>query len=440
MQIKLNNIGNPTYKSLVPQIYSIPLDKEIYGVENAGEWVRKSYKGGWCYLVEGKENQIKHNGLTADVNSLYPSMMHSESDNRYPIGNPIFWHGNYIPDEALQENKYFFIRIKTRFYIKDNYLPFIQIKNNPIYKSTECLKTSDIYNYKENKYYKSYKLKSGETVEAIPILTLTMTDYYLLLEHYNLTDYEILDGCYFDSEIGIFDSYIDKYKQIKLESKGAKRTLAKLFLNNLYGKMATNTNSSFKRVELDLDNSLHFIPVFENNKIPGYIPVGSAITSYARNFTIRAAQKNYYGINNRGFIYADTDSIHCDLQPDEIKGLTIHDKNFCCWKLESQWDEAIFVRQKTYIEHVIAEDLKPIDSPFYSIRCAGMPQKCKDLFIESMSPNPSLENHTEEEKFFLSFHRNLTDFKIGLTVPGKLIPKRIPGGILLTETSYELRG
>ena len=57
-------------------------------------------------------------------------------------------------------------------------------------------------------------------------------------------DFEILDGCYFNSAIGIFDRYIEKYKKIKLESKGAKRELAKLFLNNLYGKMASSTDSS----------------------------------------------------------------------------------------------------------------------------------------------------------------------------------------------------
>ena len=57
-----------------------------------------------------------------------------------------------------------------------------------------------------------------------------MTDWILFNEHYDLFDLEILDGCYFNTMIGIFDDYINKYMEIKMNSKGAMRTLAKLFL------------------------------------------------------------------------------------------------------------------------------------------------------------------------------------------------------------------
>lgn len=88
-----------------------------------------------------------------------------------------------------------------------------------------------------------------------------------------------------------FDKYIDKYRKIKMESEGAVRTLAKLFLNNLYGKMASSPDSSFKVASVKEDGSLTFRVVHQEDKKPGYIAVGSAITSYAREFTIRAAQK-----------------------------------------------------------------------------------------------------------------------------------------------------
>ena len=270
----------------------------------------------------------------------------------------------------------------------------------------------------------------------------------MIQEHYNLVDFEILDGCWFYAEIGIFDKYIDKYKKLKLESKGAKRELAKLFLNNLYGKMASSKNSSFKYAYIRDDNSVGFVQVPEFDKKPGYIPVGSAITSYARNFTIRAAQKNYHGIDKPGFIYADTDSIHCDLEPEEITGIRVHPKDFCCWKLESCWDEAIFTRQKTYIEHVVKENLEPV-KPYYNIRCAGMPEKCKELFLWSMQGLTEEQWKTEQKKEwdkmdddkkkFVLQKRDITDFKIGLIVPGKLVPKRIRGGVLLVETTYEMR-
>lgn len=448
-EYKKTFLNEKDYKQFFPSLLDIKLDSSTYKYDNADAYIRKSYKGGWCYVVKGKENILRGKGTTADVNSLYPSMMSSESGNRYPYGQPMFWKGNYIPDEARKENMFFFVRIKTRFYLKYKHLPFIQIKGSYLYSGTECLESSDYYDKNDGEYHTHYIDYHGVKHDTRVELTLTQTDYQLLKDHYELVDFEILDGCYFRSAIGLFDEYIEKYKKQKLESTGALRTLAKLFLNNLYGKMASNDNSSFKLAYLKDDKSVGFIPIEEHEKESGYIAIGSAITSYARNFTIRAAQQNYYGVDERGFIYADTDSIHCDLEPQEIKGITVHDKNFCCWKLESCWDKAIFTRQKTYIEHVTHEDLEPIDVPYYNVKCAGMPSKCKNLFVRSMENDvPSDEEKetlSQEELDFLFdkngnfIKRTMADFKIGLTVPGKLMPKRIRGGVLLVDTTYQMR-
>lgn len=434
------SIGQLKYKNYFPDLYDIPIASS-YGSSNAGEYIHNSYHGGWCYLVRGKERQVKHNGTTADVNSLYPSMMSSESGNSYPIGEPTFWQGNNIPDEALAPCRFFFVRFKTRFYLKPGKLPFIQIKNSFLYKMTEMLETSDIYNDKDGRYYGSYYDFDGTLKQAIVTLTMTQTDFKLFKEHYDLVDFEILDGCYFNSKVGIFDDYIEKYKQIKLNNKGAIRELAKLFLNNLYGKMASSPNSNFKIAYVKEDRSIGFNTVQANDKKPGYIAVGSCITSYARNFTIRAAQANYYGSDKPGFIYADTDSIHCDLQPEDIKGIIVHPKNFCCWKLESCWDDGYFVRQKTYAEHIIKEDCEPVEKPYYNLKCAGMPEHCKNLFLMAMNgyTDEQFNSLDRIEQEFVKEKRTLEDFNIGLKVPGKLRPKRIRGGVLLVTTTYEMR-
>lgn len=431
------------YYALFPDLTKIELDSEKFGSPNADHYIRKSYKGGWCYVVPQKRRQIKRNGLTADVNSLYPSMMSSESGNYYPVGVPTFWKGNYLPVCADFDTTYYFVRIKVKFSLKPNRLPCIQIKGNYNYSPTEWLTTSDIYDRKTNRYYRHYTDKDGVVKDTSVILTLTKTDFKLIKEQYDLEELEILDGCYFSARIGLFDEYIDKYKKIKLESKGALRELAKLFLNNLYGKMASSTNSSWKYAVVKEDKSIGFIQIKENDKKAGYIAVGSAITSYARNFTIRAAQQNYYGCNERGFIYADTDSIHCDLKPEEMKGIKVHDKNFCCWKLEAQWDTAWFMRQKTYIEHVVGENLEPIEEPYYNVKCAGMPDTCKDLFIKSMTDYQITEEDKDklfpEQLEFLSKKRTYKDFDIGLRIFGKLMPKRIRGGIILVEDYFTMR-
>ncbi len=435
-------LGNKAYyETLFPNLYEIPIDENLYGSPTVGDYVHGSYKGGWCYLARGKENKLYHNGTTADVNSLYPSMMSSESGNIYPVGNPTFWKGDFIPDEALAQTSYYFIRIRTRFYIKPGYLPFVQVKHSLCYNPTEMLESSDITDIRTGKKFEEYIDLNGNLSSSALTLTLTMTDFILLKEHYELVDFQILDGCYFEGMIGIFDSYIEKYKKIKMESTGAVRELAKLFLNNLYGKMASSTDSSFKVAYVKDDMTLGFYIAVANDKEPGYIAVGSAITSYARNFTIRAAQANYYGPDKPGFIYADTDSIHCDLSPDELKGVKEDSKEFCCWKFESCWDTGFFVRQKTYIEHVTHENREPIESPFYNVKCAGMPDRCKDLFLKSMEGyQPQNDDDYEEEEIkFLRQKREITDFKVGLVVPGKLLPKRIQGGIVLMPTTYEMR-
>lgn len=436
-------MSGKVYDSYFPNIYEMDIDENLYGSPNAGEYIRKSYRGGWCYLVRGKENKVYHNGTTADVNSLYPSVMSSESGSKYPVGYPKFWNGNYIPDEAKVYNKFYFIRVKTMFHIREGKLPFIQMKGNLRYKSTEMLETSDVYDPKTGEYKQFIEDFNGNVIPATVTMTMTEIDWKLFQEHYHLIETEILDGCYFDAKTGIFDDYINKYKKIKMESEGALRELAKLFLNNLYGKMASNTNSSFKMAEIKEDGTIGYITVLCNDKKPGYIPVGSAITSYARNFTIRAAQKNYHGVDKPGFIYADTDSIHCDLEPDELVGVIEDPKEFCCWKFESCWDDAIFVRQKTYIEHVTHENRNKIDEPYYNVKCAGMPDRSKNLFLRAMGIDVKLveteEVLTKDEQKFLEQKLTLTDFKRGLVVPGKLIPKRIPGGVLLTEVPYEMR-
>lgn len=425
------------FKEFFPDLrnYDLPEELSFKFVKTAEDFIRRSYKGGWCYLVKGKENRIIENGLTADVNSLYPSVMHSESGNKYPVGAPAFWVGK-IPDIVIENDYYFFIRIRTEFKIKDGFLPCIQIKNNPFYKPTEWLETSEIFNRKTGEYTNAYINQNGEYEIAKVDMVLTCTDYKLICEHYDLFNTEIIGGAYFASVTGLFDDYINKWREVKENSKGAMRTLAKLFLNNLYGKLASNDDSSFKIAYLDNGVlKFRFQEAHEKNVIS--IACGSAVTSYAREFTIRHAQKNFYGKDKRGFIYADTDSIHCDLKPDELKDINVHPTKFLHWKLESSWDKAIFVRQKTYIEHVVAEDLEPIDTPYNNITCAGMGKRCKELLNASIE-GIELENTTPEEQEFLNKKRSYSDFKKGLLIPSKLVARNIKGGVLLMNTTYEM--
>lgn len=427
-------VADDKYDELFPNLYEMPLDESVFGSPNVGLYISRSYRGGWCYIAKGKAGRVFRNGTTADVNSLYASMMSSESGNRYPMGEPHFWQGNYIPD--ICQDRYYFVRFRCRFRLKPGMLPFIQIKHSMLYPPREMLETSDIY-YKGS-YHEQHTDCYGNTELVRPLMTLTCTDWELFNKYYDVTDLEILDGCWFYSIIGVFDRYIDRYKQIKLTSEGAMKQLAKLFLTNLYGKMAASTRSDFKVAYIKDGGELGFFTVVDDGKIPGYIPVGSAITSYARAFTITAAQANYHGPDKPGFIYSDTDSIHCDLAPDDLKGVKEDPKAFCCWKFETCWDRGYFVRPKTYIEHVTHNDRMQVE-PYYNVKCAGMPDKCKNLFIDSLMGKPPPADADDNIKEFLKVKRDITDFKVGLSVPGKLVTKFIPGGIVLQEVPYEIR-
>lgn len=401
------------YKNFFPDLTGTEIDAEIYGECNADKYIRHSYRGGYCYLVKGKENRKYSHGWTADINSSYPSNMSSESGNRYPVGLPKFWQGD-IP--SLPEQSYYFVRIKCRFKIKDGMLPTVQIKGSFLYSGTDYLTTSDIYDYSSGTY-KRYYMRKGKLHDTQITMTMTCVDYELFLQHYDVYDLEVLDGCWFRTEIGLFDEYMYKYKKIKESSQGAERELAKLYLNNLYGKFSANDSSSYKVPYINKKNVLGFELVEEHEKKPGYIAIGSAITSYARRFVINAAQANYQGPDRDGFIYCDTDSIHCSGNPEDAKGIKIHPTNFCAWKLESYWDKAVFVRQKTYIEHVTHNDGKPVE-PYYQIRCAGMSEDAKQEFIKE---------HTIEE------------FREGLKLKEGLKPIRMPGGVILVKKGYDMR-
>lgn len=381
-----------------------------YGANNADEYIRKAYHGGWCYLrKEYLMFHVKHKGRTYDVNSLYPSMMHSSSGNYYPVGLPHFFKG-LPPEICKRKDIVYFIRLRCCFNLKPKHVPTIQIRKSWKYPSNEWLETSDV-KFRGEYYHELENDETGEMEVQSPEMTMSMVDYKLMLEHYDVTDLEILDGVWFYGELGIFDAYLDKYKKIKETATGGLRTEAKLFSNNLYGKLATGDDSSYLVPYISPDtDAIAFDIVYENDKRTVCIAKGAMVTSYARAFTITHAQENY-----NLFIYADTDSLHG--LDGEWKNIQEHDTAYGCWKCESEWSSAIFIRQKTYAEFIRKEHHKKVEA-HWDIKCAGMPEASKQLFLAT---------------------HPITDFKYGLRVGGKLKPVRIHGGTILTETDFTLR-
>lgn len=420
-------MGIYDYEFLFPDLTKIKIDSSIFGFENADEYIRKSYRGGYCYLVPEKAGKIFKNGVTLDNNSLYPFEMESKP---MPVGYPRFYKG--LPPENLTKDCFVFLRIKCKFDLKKGMLPTIQIKNQFRFTPNEYLTTSDFYDEATKKYYEFYQDDFENIQDTSVILNLTMIDFEIMKQHYNFKELEILDSCVFHTMNNIFMEYIQKYKSIKENAKNkSQRTLAKLFLNNLAGKMATNQKADYKIVNTNEKDKVHFQSRIHSSAEVVFIPIGSAITAYARRDTIAAAQANYYGPNKSGFIYSDTDSIHCNLPIEKIKGVKIHKTQFGKWKIESKWKRAKFLRQKTYIE---------IEEKQIIIKASGMPPRSKEIFIKSMNKDfKNLEKYKPAEIEFIKAGHKLNDFNFGLSIPGKLISERIPGGTVLRNTNFELQ-
>lgn len=340
--------------------------------------IRKAYRGGFTYLSDRFADKEIGDGIVFDVNSMYPGTM---VNKELPIGKPLYFEGEYEHDENYP---LFIQRITCQFELKKDHIPTIQIKNNPLFRATEYLKSSN-----------------HEVVE----LYVTNVDLKLMKEHYHLYELKYYEGFKFRSSVGMFEDYIKKWMDVKENTTGAMRTLAKLMLNSLYGKFASNPDVTGKVPYLNDDNSLGFRMGEEEFKDPVYTAMGVFITSWSRDQVIRTAQSVY-----DRFIYCDTDSIHLtgtDI-PEELKD-EIDPVKMGYWDFEQSYFRGKYIRQKTYMyEYMKDGEVKT------KVVCAGMPDVVKDKVT-------------------------FDNFKKGFSESGKLLPKQVDGGVVLVDTEFTLK-
>lgn len=338
--------------------------------------IRQAYKGAFTYVKDTETGKEQKEGLVFDVNSLYPSVMYYE---QMPYGAPIKFYGKYKPDKCYP---YYFQILTCSFELKKGMLPTIQLKNNLAFIPTEYVKSS-----------------KGELIT----MCMTCTDLELFLEHYNVYDLEYHAGYKFKATDKLFKEFIDHWVAIKNEStingNAGMRTIAKLMLNNLYGKFASRP-TGFSKIPYFENGEVKYKLSEEEERTMMYVPIGAAITAYARAKTIRSAQANY-----DRFIYADTDSLHLKgtEMPDNIE---IDNVKLGAWKHESTFTRAKFIRAKSYIEEIDGK---------LKVTCAGLPESCHKLVTWD-------------------------NFELGTEYFGKLQQKKVKGGIVLQETTFKLKG
>ena len=353
-------VGNDWFKKMFPT-FSLVMDAEI----------RRAYRGGFTYRDPRFRGYNCKSGIVLDVNSLYPYVM---MEYLLPYGEPEFVTGECKPTKS-RPLTIFSVTFTAK--IKKDHLPCIQIKGHSLFSATEYL--TDI-------------------VEPVTLM-VTNVDWVLYQDHYDIDILAYGGGWRFHATVGLFTEYINKWSKIKAESKGARRELAKLFLNALYGKFASNPNVTGKFPRL-IDDAVKLIRGEEEMRAPVYTAVGVFVTSWARDLTIRAAQNNY-----ATFAYADTDSLHLfqDEAPDFIE---VHPTKLGAWKLEYKFVSAYFVRPKFYMELT--------DNGEFVTHIAGVPS----IVSENMTFDDLFDNNI---------------------LKGKLNPKIVSGGVVLKSIDFTIK-
>ena len=383
------------------------------------ELIRKSYRGGWTYLNPLYKDKMVDEGIVIDKNSMYPSMMYYEY---MPFGDPVYFEGQYKEDLCYP---LYIQMFSCAFKVKDGKLPTVQLKHTLGYMDNEYIETTN---------------------GRIETLTLTNIDLELFFEHYDVEYLEYHAGFKFKRIKGLFKNYIDYWMNQKIiaskEGNGAKRQIAKLMLNSLYGKFGLGSSVRGKYPVLE-DDVVHYKCYNRKDRDTIYCPVASFITSYARADIIRNSQaiRDYtlkkYGIDY--YIYSDTDSIHClKLSDDELKQfMNVDDFNLGAYKKESEFVQAKFIRQKCYIEienitkdeydEYVKKGLINVyeeDNKYYKLNStiAGMPKK--------------LGKYVNLENFVSGFSIKADDTRFD---EKKLTYKHVKGGVILVPTDFTIK-
>ena len=259
-------IASATMNNYLKNFYKKKVSNYSFKVD---ELFRNGYYGGRVEIFKMRGENLHY----YDVNSLYPSVMY---DFEYPLieNNNLEYVNEFIPD-ALG---YYYIKVKVP---ETEYIPLLPYRD----KEGKLLFPQGTW---QGWYYSpevSKAIELGYSVKVLKGYVFKRTDY-------------------------IFREFVDYYYNIKKHSSGAKKFIAKLMLNSLYGKFGQHRE--LDTFEVSEDSPYMYLPYLNLARVKTlsyakYIhsEIAGLITSYARlrlySLFERAGKENIY--------YCDTDSI-----------------------------------------------------------------------------------------------------------------------------------
>ena len=377
--------------------------------------IRKSYRGGFTYVNDVWKEKKVGKGVVLDVNSLYPSCM--SSPYVLPYGQPKLFHGKYEYDKIFP---LYVQSITCSFEIKEGKIPSVQIRNNLSFVPNEYVKTTN-----------------GAEIT----LFLTKPDFELFQEQYHIYNPTYNGGWKFKAATGLFDDYINYWTEQKIkagkEGNAPLRQISKLLLNSLYGRTALSGTARQKAPYLQ-DGIIKFRLLPPETRETVYIPVAAFITAYGRERTIRTSQtiKDYtlkkYGEDR--YYYSDTDSIHASLTDEDLEELKdiikIDDYKLGYWAKEAEFDRAIYIRQKCYIEEINGK---------LNVTVAGLPKYLAPLItFDNFKKGFTTEGLTRNEMVAIASGNGATPEEIE-KLHHKLRYKYVKGGVILADTDFTIK-
>lgn len=396
------------YENLFPQLSKVQ-----------DEFIRHSYRGGYCYLKEEHFNKVLNGLMSVDINSMYPAQM---LHRPLPYGEPIYVAGFAPTTEAYKEMfsksnenepPVYIQHLKCCFSLKPNKVPIIARK------SFRGFNIKDLY-------LKDSGFKLCE-------MWLTSVDFELMQECYNVWDIEFIDAYVFNTKCGVevdhkmaetmelddiirldgkgslYYDYLVDWRMQKEHEKGGKRERAKKNQNVAYGWQATSQDGTLVYPYINKHNVLSFKRYSGEPRKGGYLPIATFITAWSRDLLIRAILDNY-----DRFVYCDTDSMY--LLGQDKPNLPIHNSLYGYFKIEHYIKQAKYLGCKRYIYITDKQDEEPNK---LCVKCCGAP--------ETVTKSMTFDNFVPYDK----------DTGAGV-FQNKLAGKLVTGGKHLMFTTYKL--
>lgn len=254
----------------------------------------------------------------------------------------------------------------------------------------------------------------------------------------------------FRSRVGLMKPYIDKWGAEKKKAKkgSVEREHAKRMLNAAYGRFALIPDGEKTELIMDPESGdLRWRSEEEKGEPSAYLPYALFVTAWARRELMDRVRKvvDRYGVNS--VLHCDTDSVIYLGEPIGDYG-----KEIGQWDNESRPSAIYEGGFKRYIE--VFEDEPYFDEGVkrFNVTCAGVPQPKRadklpyGMWIELLDSPARIfggelghEDYKIESKWLREIYKKAGKDPDHVNTL-KLIPKKVPGGVILEGHTHEIDG